>query len=147
MSSNLLKLPPEILEEIISAAVPVGADRYWTSISVPPKAVTDWFINWKETCIAIRSTCKLFSEFQALKKALFHTFNWLPTPTTLNRLDSITAHFPELVQTMTFHPPLFGYGTASPGPEGVRRGVESDPDCDEEIWEELADAMQVAHRI
>ena len=145
MTSNLLKLPPEILEEIISAAVPVGADRYWTSISVPPKAVTDWFINWKETCIAIRSTCKLFSEFQALKKALFHTFNWLPTPTTLNRLDSITDHFPGLVQTMTFHPPLFGYGTVNPGPEGIRFRSNPGQDCDEETCEELADAMQVPH--
>ena len=105
----VLCLPQELLERILEFAVPCGNERYWISVKDVPEYVREWFNGWKDRCCAIRSTCRSFSLAKTPKEALFHTFYWFPTTACLDRLESVAANFPELVRSMSFYRPLFGY--------------------------------------
>ena len=108
---SIIQLPIELLERILFFAVPDPQHRLWQSVTYVPQGELRKYDGWKQTCFAIRTTCRIFSRVAAPKAALFHTFYWFPTNRSMSRLEKVVENCPSLVKNITFFKPAFGYET------------------------------------
>ena len=101
---HILDLPTEVLEHVAQRLAIQPEERLWAGVGSAPVEATDIASDWKEALSSFRLTCQQFARLDSAKRALFHTFYFLPSSESIHRLEAIIADQPlaMLVARVTF---------------------------------------------